>query len=149
MKILSTVLAMICLASLEAADATSEPDHLTPVTRSYDRAYFDFLHKRLETKSFDCGQILVQPPFTGEYCISCYSERSRDTTVQYRLTMAVANTSLWQTADGGTNLAKAERVKISRSNAIYQPSLQGCYGRYLRQWSMKHGLSARMKSQAR
>jgi hypothetical protein len=125
MKRLSLVVVVTCLLSFEELKASSEPDHLVPANRSYDRTYFSFLRKKLETKSFDCGQILVRPPFTGEYCISCYSERSRDTTVQYRLTMAVARTSLWQTADGGTNPAKAERVKISRSNSIIPAELGG------------------------
>ena len=103
--------------------ASSEPDHLLPATRSYDRAYFDLLNRKLATTPFNCGRILVRPPFTGEYSISIYGKATQNRFFQHHITMRIAEENLWQASLGGIDPTKAEGVKINQADIFITPEV--------------------------
>jgi hypothetical protein len=120
MRILAFVLAILVLASVAGA---SEPDHLLPTDRSYDRAYFGLLNRKLANTPFDYGRIIVRPPFTGEYSISIYRETTPNGASRYHITMKAAEESLWQASSGGVDPTKAEGIKIREADVSITPEL--------------------------
>jgi len=120
MRILACMLAILVLVSVAGASA---PDHLLPTDRSYHRAYFGLLDRKLANTPFDYGRIIVRPPFTGEYSISIYRETRPNGASRYRITMRAAEESLWQASSGGVDPTKAETVKIRQIDVSITPEL--------------------------
>lgn len=123
MKTLAFSLLVTYCLSLQVGRASSEPDHLIPVDRSYDRPYFELLDRKLATTPFNYGRIIVRPPFTGEHSISIYSEATPSHGTQYHITMRTAEQSLWQASSGGVDPARAEGVMIAEKDVVITSEL--------------------------
>lgn len=123
MRKLAFPLAITYVLPLQVGRTSLEPDHLLPADRSPDRSYFDLVDRKLSMTPFDCGRIVVRPPFTGESSISIYSEAKQNDSLRYHITMRAAEESLWQASLGGVDPTKAEDIKIRQVDVVITADL--------------------------
>lgn len=117
------LMAVTYVLSPQVGRTSSEPDHLLPADRSRDRSYFSLLDRKLATTPFDCGRIVVRPPFTGEHSISVYSKPTRNRLSRYQITMRAAQESLWQASLAGVDPMKGQSISISEANIVITAEL--------------------------
>lgn len=107
------VLALLLL--LAGVDLSSAAwDYLQPPVDLPEQAeYRKFLTEKLDLTPFDCGRVIIEPPYGyGENSLSVYSSNGG-----YRVTYVEAADSLRDWTNGGSDLEKGKNVKILRFDA--------------------------------
>jgi hypothetical protein len=122
MRIHGLATACVFLLLVNTASTNGVSDHLLPVKTNEDARYRELLKKLLCPTPFDCGRLIVEPPFQyGEESISVYSKGTEEKD-RYCVSYLVASDSLRDVSDDGTNVERAQRVKIARIDAELPPT---------------------------
>lgn len=122
MKQLAVAVFLIVMRGLAFAEAMS--DHLTPVDLNEDPRYRALLIEKLSATPFDCGRVIIKPPFRyGEESISIYSQATNGADRRYYVTYISAADSLRDWSDVGQVPERANKVKISRIDADIPPPI--------------------------
>jgi hypothetical protein len=90
------------------------PDRLMPLDPEESK-YRAVLHQKLCLTPFDCGRIIVMPPFRkSEISVSVYSRRAASGKTEYYATSLEATDNLRDSTNAGRSPAEANKLKVRR-----------------------------------
>jgi hypothetical protein len=108
---------VLILVGAAQLSATALPDRLMPLEPG-EAKYRALLRQKLCLTPFDCGRIIVMPPFQkSEITVSIYSRRSAAGATEYYATSVEAADNLRDWSDAGRVPSRAKRLKVRRIDA--------------------------------
>jgi len=108
---------LLILTVTAALSAAAVPDQPRPVDPQ-EAKYRALLYQKLCLTPFDCGRIIVMPPFQkSEISVSIYSRRCSAGAIEYYATSVEAADNLRDSSDAGRFPDRAKRVKVRRIDA--------------------------------
>jgi hypothetical protein len=72
---------------------------------------------KLQITPFDCGRLVVLPPFEPEMSISIYCRKTAEEQRSYHVTYIAPETNIWQASDGMRHPQRAQAVGTRRIDA--------------------------------
>ncbi len=111
------VVVLMILAGAAQLSAAASPDRLMTIDPGEGK-YRALIHRRLCVTPFDCGRVIVVPPFQkSEISVSVYSRRSAAGATEYYATSVEPADNLRDWSDAGRLPDRAKGLKVRRIDA--------------------------------
>ena len=109
--------ALLIFAGTAQLSAAAVPDRVMPID-PHEAKYRALIHQKLCLTSFDCGRIVIMPPFQkSEISVSVYSRRTAAGATEYFATSVEAADNLRDWTNAGAEPQQAKRLKVRRIDA--------------------------------
>lgn len=109
---------ILLLLIFQVVSGRADVDHLVPINPTWSPEFRAILAKKLGPTAFDCGRVIVEPPFQRpEESVSVYSREMATGQRAYFVTYMVAEKNIREITDGADFPERGNDIKIRRIDA--------------------------------